>query len=151
MYIQALFFQKKSKLDVSNHQSNKNGWIICNFWALENMLQNWWWKNDDDVNKWWVTDDVIYGWLLGAIFSLYLSSLQKSSPIAVAGHKKVILSTLYYGILCCIHTYGASRTIVEFEIACFFIKILKKCNSGRLSHIEILCCYIWSFGNTPKV
>ena len=53
-------------------------------------------------------------------FSLYLSSLQKSSPIAVAGHKKVILSTLYYGILCCIHTYGASGTLVEFEIACIF-------------------------------
>ena len=70
---------------------------------------------------------------VGAIFSLYLSSLQKSSPIAVAGHKKVILSTLYYGILCCIHTYGASKTIVGFEIACFFIKILKKCNTGYLT------------------
>ena len=52
-------------------------------------------------------------------FSLYLSSLQKSSPIAVAGHKKVILSTLYYGILCCIHTYGAPGTLVEFKRSIF--------------------------------
>lgn len=131
----------------SSHQFYWNWWIVCNCLTLVNMLQKlmmkkWWWISSRlisrCVNKWWnlegrATDDVIYGWLLGAIFSLYLSSLQKSSPIAVAGHKKVILSTLYYGILCCIHTYGASKTIVGFEIACFFIKILKKCNTGYLT------------------